>query len=93
MKTKGVSKDLFIISIITVVTVTVWLVLDIYLTYQKNETPQLVKKQMETLDPKLETSVLDDLEKKQSFELIGESLTSLSPNTESPLSSTGSGTL
>jgi hypothetical protein len=92
MKTKGVSRDLFIISIITVVTVTVWLVLDIYLTYQKKETPQLIKKQMETLNPKLETSVLQELEKKQALELDREDFVSASEDSEKSSSSTESGT-
>lgn len=91
MKSEGISKDLFIISIITTIAVTFWLVLDLYRNFQKSEVTQVVKKQTETLNPKLDTSVLDELEKKQSYELIQESFPTVSQ--ENPLTGTESGTL
>jgi len=72
MKEKNTGKDLFIISIITIISITVWVVLDVYLTFQKRDIPTVVKKQMEPLSPKLNTEVLDELEKKQYFDLTQE---------------------
>ncbi len=69
MKKKGIKKDLFIIAVITIVTITVWVVLDIFLTFQKSTVPAVTKKLMEPLNPKLNTEVLDELEKKDFFNL------------------------
>lgn len=91
MKSEGINKDLFIISIITTIAVTFWLVLDLYRNFQKSEVTQVVKKQTEILNPKLDTSILDELEKKQSYELIQESFPTVSQ--ENPLTGTESGTL
>ncbi len=90
MKKKGIKKDLFTVSIITMVTITVWVFLDIFLTFQKKAVPAVVQKQMEPLNPKLNTELLDELEKKEYFDFTEEDLLpaiTITPATEIPTTS------
>jgi hypothetical protein len=72
MKKEGIRKDLLIASIITVVTVIVWVMIDISLTFQKSSVSNVLVKQTQVLNPKLDIFVLDDLEKKHNFEFNNE---------------------
>ena len=71
-KKQSVNKDILIFSILTTITVTVWIALDVYWAMQKSETPQIIKKQLEPLNPKLDTSALENLGKKDFFALSEE---------------------
>lgn len=68
-KKQSISKDILILSVLTTIAVTIWIALDVYWAMQKSETPQVIKKQLEPLNPKLDTSILENLEKKDFFEL------------------------
>lgn len=72
MKKEGMAKELLIISVATTIALTAWLVLDIYRILEKEEIPEIIQKQIEPLDPKLDTKVLEGLEGKQSFDFLGE---------------------
>lgn len=90
MKKKGIKKDLFAVSVITIITITVWLVLDIFLTFQKKAVPAVLQKQMEPLNPKLNMEVLEELEKKEYFDFTEEDLLpaiTITPGTEIPAAS------
>lgn len=67
-KRKGISKDFFLISVITTITAIFWVFIDINLTLQKKEIPNVLKNQMETLNPKLDFQILDDLDKKSAYD-------------------------
>jgi len=68
MNKSTTSKDLFIASIVTTVTVVVWAMIDLFLTFKQTNISPVLKKQMEPLNPKLDTATLDNLEKKSGFE-------------------------
>lgn len=62
-KEKGISKDFLILSVLTVISVTVWIILDVYHALNKSEIPQVLKQQTEPINPKLDLTILDELEK------------------------------
>jgi len=63
MKKQSISKDFLILSILSTIVVAVWIAIDVFLALNKSEIPSVLKKQTEPLNPKIETSVLDELEK------------------------------
>lgn len=89
IKKQSIDKDILIFSILTTITVTVWIVLDVYWAMQKTEIPQTIKNHLEPLNPKLDTSVLQNLENKDFFELSeGDVTTAFSTEIEKPNSAT-----
>lgn len=68
MNKNTTSKDLLITSIVTTVTVIVWVMIDLFLTFKPADVSSVLKKQMEPINPKLDTTTLDNLEKKSGFE-------------------------
>lgn len=95
MNKGGISRDLFIASIVTTVTVIVWAMIDLFLTFKQASVSPVLKKQMETLNPKLDLTILDDLEKKSGFGFSNTTQTQFkepSIKIESPESGTSSGT-
>ncbi len=62
-KEKNISKDFLILSILTVISVTVWIILDVYHALNKSEIPQVLKQQTEPINPNLDLTILDELEK------------------------------
>jgi len=80
---RKIEKDLFFIAVLTTVAVAVWIALDVHQALTKTEIPPIVKKQTEPLDPKLDVSILDQLEEKKTYDFSAtETLTP--PNTEQP---------
>ena len=68
-KKSNIGKDFFILSVLTVITITVWIVIDVYQSLNKSETPSVSDKQLAPLNQKLEISILDDLEKRDFYDL------------------------
>ena len=66
MKIK-LGKDALVLSILTLVTVLVWMAFDIYRALIRTEVPHVLKTQIAPLDPTISTIVLDDLESRISY--------------------------
>lgn len=80
MKEKKIGKDLFIISVITTITIAVWIAIDVYRVLNKSEVPPAARKQIEPLDPKLDTDVLDQLEQRGFYDFSAtETMETLTP--------------
>lgn len=69
MNQNSTSKDLFLISILTVVTVAVWIAVDVYLVLKKDEPEKISQELLAPLNPKLDISILDELDKKNYYNL------------------------
>lgn len=61
MKKSRFSKDLFIFSVLTVITALTWIGLDAYRSLAKKEIPKILQEQIEPLVPQLETKILDTI--------------------------------
>lgn len=68
MKTKRLSKDILILTILTVITVFTWIGVDVYRTLRRPTPPNIPAELLLPLNPKLETRVIDDLTNRQMFE-------------------------
>lgn len=56
-----IPRDLFLFSIMTVLTVFTWLTLDAYRSWKKKDLPEVLQQQIEPLNPQLDTQVLNSL--------------------------------
>lgn len=61
MRPSKIPRDLFIISILTLITVLTWIAFDAYRVLKKEDVPNILQKQIETINPDLDTKILDDL--------------------------------
>ncbi len=61
MRPSKIPRDLFIISILTLITVLTWIAFDAYRVLQKEDVPKILQKQIEPINPDLDTKILDDL--------------------------------
>jgi len=66
MKKRKFSRDLFIVSILTLVTVLTWIVLDTYRVFNRREIPKVLQEQIEPLDPNLDIKIFDNLSERLS---------------------------
>lgn len=60
-KTKA-SRDLLVLSILTLVTILTWIGMDVYRSLTKSKIPDVLEKQLLPLDPTIETNIFDVLE-------------------------------
>lgn len=60
-------KEALILSIMTLLTVTAWIFFEVYRTLHKSTITQVTKKQMEPLDPKINTTIIQSLKENLSF--------------------------
>lgn len=67
-KTKfKLGKDALILSIMTLLTIITWISFEVYRTLHKPTTTQVTKKQMEPLNPKINTTTIQSLKENLSF--------------------------
>lgn len=64
MKSAKFSRTLLLLVILTVITVFTWLSVSVYLSFNKLESLNIPSSQLQPLNPKLETGVIDKLSKK-----------------------------
>ena len=57
-----IGRDLLVIAILTLITILVWVGMDVYRSLIKQEVPEVLRKQVLPLEPELETKVFDYLE-------------------------------
>ena len=69
MRRSKISKDLFIVSILTVITALTWIAFDAYRAFAKKDTPRVLEEQLETLNPEIDTRTLDNLSKRKKFHI------------------------
>lgn len=62
---RNFKRDLFYLSIMSLLTVLTWLGFDVYRAYRRVQIPQVLKKQIQPLDPNLDTQVLSSLSQRQ----------------------------
>lgn len=67
MKGSKFSQDLVLLGLLTTFTVFVWTALEVYHTLNKPKPPTVPQEQLEILNPKIDSTVLDNLSKKQLF--------------------------
>lgn len=68
MKKQSVDRDFLILAILSIIAVAVWIAADIYQALNKSEIPKVLQKQTEPLNPKIETSILEELEKQNYYD-------------------------
>lgn len=61
MKKAVLARDLFLVAILTVMTVFLWIGLDTYRALNKKEVPKILQKQIEPLNPELDQQTLKNL--------------------------------
>lgn len=64
----NLGKDALIMAIMTFLTVVTWIVVEAYSTLKKTTIPEVTRQQMQSLDPKINQQVFDNLKKRIWFE-------------------------
>jgi hypothetical protein len=64
MRKNKIDRDIVIVLVATLITLVVWMGFSIYQALVKHDTPEVLQKYLQEFDPKLDTSVLDQLEKR-----------------------------
>lgn len=67
MQKKQLSRDILILSILTVITVFTWIGFEVYRALTKTEIPTVLKRQIEPLNPVIKRDVFEDLKSKSFF--------------------------
>ena len=67
MQKKYLSRDILILSILTVITVFTWIGLEVYEIMTKTEIPAVLKRQIEPLNPTIKKDIFQDLKSRRSF--------------------------
>lgn len=67
MKKQTLPRDLKFLAILTLVTVFTWIMVDVYHAFRKATPPQVPAAQLEPLNPKLETGIIDSLIKRDFY--------------------------
>jgi hypothetical protein len=67
MKRSYFSRNLLIILILTAITVFVWIGIETYQILTRQEFPKVVQKQLEPLDPAIDTKTIEDLSNKKNY--------------------------
>lgn len=63
---KGASKEILYILVLTTITVIVWIGLDVYRALTKKVTPKILKKYLQSLDPKIDLQIVERLKTRKS---------------------------
>lgn len=64
MKQSKISKDLLMLSILTLIAVSTWIILDTYRIIKGNALPTIVQNQLEPINPKIDQQILENLSQK-----------------------------
>lgn len=67
MKHQKLSRELLLMTILTVISIFTWISLDVYRALTHPQAPKVSATQLAPLNPKLDTKVLDDLSQKVDF--------------------------
>jgi hypothetical protein len=67
MKRSRLSRDILIILILTVITIFLWIGLEVVHILQNKDVPKVLQEQLEPLDPKIDTEVLNNLSAKNNY--------------------------
>ncbi len=83
MPKKLLSRDLLVLSILSVITVFTWIGFEVYRALTKTEIPIVLQRQIQPLNPVIQKEVLDSLRARRSFSV--EELVLPPPPVEVPL--------
>jgi len=64
MKKNRLDRDIVIVLVATLITITTWVGLEVYIAYHKQETPVVEEKYLQQFEPTLDTDVLNQLQKR-----------------------------
>lgn len=67
MQKDKLSRDILILSILTVITVFTWIGLEVYRALTKTEIPTVLKRQIEPLNPVIKKDIFEDLKSRSFF--------------------------
>ena len=67
MPKKFLSRDLLILSILTVITVFTWIGFEVYRALTKTEIPVVLQRQIEPLNPVIQREVIENLKSRKYF--------------------------
>jgi sensor domain CHASE-containing protein len=81
MKQSKLSRNTVLALILTIITIFVWIAVDVYKIMAKKEIPAVLKEQLEPLNTNLETEILETLSTKKSYtvEDLGQTLNNPTP--------------
>jgi hypothetical protein len=81
MKQSRLSRNTVFVLILTILTIFVWIGVDVYKIVTKKEIPAVLKEQLEPLNTNLETKALEELSTKKSYTIedLGQSLNNPTP--------------
>ena len=97
MRKKTLNRDFLILSVLSVITVFTWIGLEVYQILNKTEIPSVLQRQIEPLNPVIETNVIQGLKSRKSYsaeelvtaplpvkEAVGEEISSATESGEKP---------
>lgn len=64
MRKNQFDRDIVVILVATLITVVIWVGFSVYQAYVKHDTPENLEKYLQEFDPKLDTTVLDQLKER-----------------------------
>jgi len=64
MRKSQLDRDIVTVLVATLITVVCWVGFEVYRAYNHRQVPEVVQKYLQEFDPKLDTTVLDKLEKR-----------------------------
>lgn len=62
---RNLNRDLLKLAILTLITVMTWAGFDIYRAFHQVEIPQVLKRQIQPLNPQLDKKILEDLQERE----------------------------
>ncbi len=64
MRKNQLDRDIVTVLVATLITLVCWVGFDVYRAYTRRQVPEVLQKYLQEFDPKLDTDVLDQLEKR-----------------------------
>lgn len=67
MKKRKINRDILVLSVLTLITVLIWIAYDVYQALTKYTLPKVLEEQMKPLEPEIERTKIEKLKKRLSI--------------------------
>lgn len=68
MRKNNFSRNFLVLLVFTAITLFVWIGTEVYQILTRQEYPKVLKEQLETLDPAIDTTIIDGLSSKNNYQ-------------------------
>ena len=67
MRKSKINRDIFVLSILTLITVLTWIAFDVYQALTRTTIPEVIQEQMKPLEPKIDKTKIERLQERLSI--------------------------